>query len=238
MWSNPNTELCPIALFKMYQSLRPLEYCHPTDPFYISTNTKFTLPEITPNTNEKWFKAQPIGVNRLASLMSSMSKRAGIRYLTNHSARKHLVQKLSDGGIPATHIMQISGHKNVNSINNYSSININQQKEISKIISNNIKRPLSCSQSSNIPPNNLSTFTNINHATTSAPLLNVQPSVSPSFPRPSSHETSEIKDTIKELFQNCNMTVNTMSIHFNYGSDCQPIKRRRINVIYSDSDDD
>jgi len=37
-------------------------------------------------------------------------------WLTNHSARKHTIQKLNDNEIPPTHIMQLSGLKNVQSI--------------------------------------------------------------------------------------------------------------------------
>ena len=55
--------------------------------------------------------------------------------LTNHSARKHMIQKLNDNDIPPTHIMQLSGHKNVQSITNYSGLILNQQKNISCILS-------------------------------------------------------------------------------------------------------
>ena len=48
-----------------------------------------------------------------------MAEKAGI---TNHSARKRMIQKLNDTDIPPTHIMQISGHGNVQSINNYSNV--------------------------------------------------------------------------------------------------------------------
>jgi hypothetical protein len=48
--------------------------------------------------------------------------------------RKHLVQRLSDAGVPANQITQISGHKNVNSINNYSKLNSEQNREISRIL--------------------------------------------------------------------------------------------------------
>ena len=54
--------------------------------------------------------------------------------LTNHSARKHLVQKLRDANVPPTDIMQISGHKNVQSIINYSSISETQQKCYSNML--------------------------------------------------------------------------------------------------------
>ena len=55
--------------------------------------------------------------------------------MTNHSARKTMIQKLNDNQVPPTHIMQISGHKNVQSINNYSSLNSRQLQTISAIIS-------------------------------------------------------------------------------------------------------
>ena len=56
--------------------------------------------------------------------------------LTNHSAHKHMIQKLiNDSDIPPTLIMQLSGHRNVQSITNYSGLNLNQQKNISGILS-------------------------------------------------------------------------------------------------------
>ena len=55
--------------------------------------------------------------------------------LTNHSARKHLVQKLNNNEIPPTQIMQITGHRNVNSVNNYSSLSDKQKEKISGILS-------------------------------------------------------------------------------------------------------
>ena len=77
-----------------------------------------------------------MGVNKLNTLMKTMASKANINNerLTNHSARKHMIQKLNDSEIPPTHIMQLSGHKNVQSITNYSSLNLNQQKNISDIL--------------------------------------------------------------------------------------------------------
>lgn len=88
---------------------------------------------------DQWFKRQPIGVNKLGSIMKRMTTSAGIvgeKKLTNHSARKHLVQKLSENNVPANQIMQITGHKNIQSINNYSSLNEIQHRNISSILSN------------------------------------------------------------------------------------------------------
>lgn len=65
-----------------------------------------------------------------------MCDKAGVEgQKTNHSARKTTVTSLVHAGVPPTQVMQISGHKNVQSINNYSSASIKQQKQMSKIIS-------------------------------------------------------------------------------------------------------
>ena len=54
--------------------------------------------------------------------------------ISNHSARKHLVQKLRDSNIAPTEIMQITGHKNVQSIINYSEISISISRLMSRVI--------------------------------------------------------------------------------------------------------
>ena len=55
--------------------------------------------------------------------------------LTNTSTRKYCVQKLQEKNIAPTDIMQVTGHKNVNSINNCSEITLQKQKEMSEILS-------------------------------------------------------------------------------------------------------
>ena len=54
--------------------------------------------------------------------MKDCTQLAGIgkdKRITNHSARKTLVQKLQDNNIPPTQItVQITGHKNLQSVNN------------------------------------------------------------------------------------------------------------------------
>ena len=62
---------------------------------------------------KNWFKAQPMGVNKLNNIMKDMTQAAGISGKTNHSGRKTLVQKLQDSGVPPNQIIQITGHKNL-----------------------------------------------------------------------------------------------------------------------------
>ncbi|XP_053376908.1 uncharacterized protein KIAA1958-like [Mercenaria mercenaria] len=119
----------PVHLYKLYSQKRPDEMCKPDSPFFLTPNDK---------PQRCWFKKTPLGINKLYNIMRDMKAEAGIENprITPYSSRKHLVQTLNDAGVPANQIMQISGHKNVNSINNYSKINNDQSRNISKILSN------------------------------------------------------------------------------------------------------
>jgi hypothetical protein len=235
MWpNNADPNRCPIAAYIKYSDKRPPTYCSPTDPFYLATNTRLIDAATTADEHLAWFKRQPIGVNKLSTIMAKMSESAGIRRLTNHSARKHLVQKLSDAGIPANQIMQVTGHRNVNSINNYSSININQQKTISNIIANPEQHgPPPPIQPQPIPDINVPHSPSF-HAAQPSPLqikdINIPQTTtatSATFP--------------KELFNNCQVKVDHMTVNIvnNYHqNDPTPKRRRILNVISSDSDDE
>ena len=136
LWANlENPERCPVQIYKIYAKKRPSGYSLPHHPFYIASTTK-PLPSL----EETWFKRNPVGTNKLGTMMSKMVKNSRIstdKHLTNHSARKFLIQKLSDNNVPPTHIAQISGHKNLNSINRYSRINNDQHRAISNLLHQN-----------------------------------------------------------------------------------------------------
>ena len=142
IWENTsNKSRCPVSVFKKYMQLRPADYCNENDPFYIASNPRSTSDKFNfkPAT-DYWFKKQPIGVNKLATFMKRMSATlpgCDAKNLSNHSARKYLIQKLVDNEVPPTDIIQISGHKNVNSVNSYSHINEKKHKRISAMITNN-----------------------------------------------------------------------------------------------------
>ncbi|KAH3775758.1 hypothetical protein DPMN_163908 [Dreissena polymorpha] len=65
-------------------------------------------------------------------MLKAMAKDDGFlkhKRITNHSVRKFLVQKLRNANIPPTETMAITGHKNVQSITNYSNISVEQQQK-------------------------------------------------------------------------------------------------------------
>jgi integrase len=52
---------------------------------------------------------------------------------TNHSARKTTVTSLLHYDVEATNIMQLTGHRNVQSINDYSTVSLKQQQHMSTL---------------------------------------------------------------------------------------------------------
>lgn len=64
-----------------------------------------------------------------------MTKVAGISGKTNHSGRKTLVQKLQASWVSLNQIVQIMGHKNLQSVDNYSSLQEKQMESILCILS-------------------------------------------------------------------------------------------------------
>ena len=100
--------------YKLYASKRPYGFSSGDDSFYLS---KRTIP-LADERSDLWYFKQTVGEKKLASFMKEMSSKVNFtgKKITNHSARKHLVQKLRDENVPPTDIMQISGHRNVQSV--------------------------------------------------------------------------------------------------------------------------
>ncbi|KAK7088678.1 hypothetical protein V1264_022571 [Littorina saxatilis] len=100
-----NDERCPVAVYKTYAALRPKDYCDVSFPFYCATNyTKEASLEFA------WFKRQPVGKNKLSLIMKKMCSKAGIgnQHFTNHSARKYVVQKLSEKKVPPNNVQSVN----------------------------------------------------------------------------------------------------------------------------------
>ncbi|XP_070201054.1 uncharacterized protein KIAA1958 homolog [Littorina saxatilis] len=133
-WATPAApDRCPVQLYKEYQSRRPSHCSGADDPFYIATTTVKD-----PTQDCTWFRAQPIGQKKIGLIMKNMALKSGLegsKKITNHSARKTMIQKLVSNDVPPTHIVQISGHRNLNSLNAYSSITQEQHRDISQLIS-------------------------------------------------------------------------------------------------------
>jgi len=103
-------------------------------PFYLAINNTLKADSLA---RKGWFKSSAVGVNSLNSLMKTMVQKAGIENdrLRNHSGQKTMIQTLSERDIPPTQIAQLSGHKNLKNIENYSTVSTKQQLHMSKVLS-------------------------------------------------------------------------------------------------------
>lgn len=103
----------PVHVYKMYKEKRPPSMLEPDSSFYLAVNYFKTETHASVEGNN-WFKAQPMGVNKLDNIMKDVTQAVGISNSgkTNNSGRKTLAQKLQDSGVIPNQIIQIiAGHK-------------------------------------------------------------------------------------------------------------------------------
>ena len=123
MWATGHEERCPVMLFEEYVAQRQSAMCLSDSPFWLAINYN--------PSNGKFLKNQKMGVKKINGLMKAMveniSNASGQKY-TNHSNRKTLITKRSDIG-------QLSGHRNVQSLDSYAATPQETQQRMSSIIS-------------------------------------------------------------------------------------------------------
>lgn len=127
----------PLQYYEAYMSRRPAGFSNPEDPFYLSVRT-ISLEDYR---SEKWFLMQKVGERKLGTIVKTMKENGQLdqnKRLTNHSSRKYLAKKKRKNNVQGTDIIQISGHKNVASVNNYSVMTDDQHKDISNILSDTV----------------------------------------------------------------------------------------------------
>ena len=123
-----NTDRCPVKMFKTYIDRKPEPMKQPESPFYLA--------QIINLKSSVWYKASPLGVNSLGNFMKSMAVEAKLAGKhTNHSARRTMITTLRHENINPLDISQLSGHKNLKSIDTYSEASEEQQRRMSLAIS-------------------------------------------------------------------------------------------------------
>ena len=103
----------------------------------MQASSRFYL-QLIKNPNCKiWYRNAPIGKNTIGSIAKRIFGNAVLNSSkkSDHSARKTGIQCLLHAGIPPTNVQQLSGHKNVQSLNSYSTLSSNQQQKMSHILS-------------------------------------------------------------------------------------------------------
>ena len=73
MFAVVGSERDPVRAYDLYASKRPDDLKTPDSLFYLAINHTTTAVNTKP-----WFKAAPMGVNKLKSLMKAMAEKAGL----------------------------------------------------------------------------------------------------------------------------------------------------------------
>ena len=121
------TEKDPVAAYKLYAKKRSTGMNDSDAPFYLAVNN-CTKQE----SSKLWFKTSAVGQRKLNTLTRKMAVKAGLgANVKNHSGRKTIIHSLTNNNIPATDIIQLSGHKNLQSVTNYSVVPEKQQIKMS-----------------------------------------------------------------------------------------------------------
>ena len=126
IWPNNTTARCPIAIYKKFESKRPAKCKSPDFPFFLT---------ICHRPGDEWYFPVPMGERYLGNRMAEITKAAGlVEHFTNHSVRKTGITQLVHAGIHPNQVAQLSGHRNVGSINNYSAASVEQQQTMCRIL--------------------------------------------------------------------------------------------------------
>ena len=127
---------CPVEAYLKFSQKRPKSMCLQDSKFYLQPifvrNQSYDDLEI-------WYKRENLGEHSIKNFMKNMSATANLSYdrkITNTSARKFLVNQMKRAHVPPTDIAQKTGHKNVNSINNYGNINEDDQLAMGLVLRN------------------------------------------------------------------------------------------------------
>ena len=225
----------PVVIYKLYASKRPISMSGEETPFYLAQNVLRNSDRDKP-----WHIDGPLGVNKLNSLMKTMASKAGLRgRLTNHSGRKTMMQELVNNNVPPNQIIQLSGHSNLKSVNNYSKLSGKQQQDMSRIISNftNVTQPEN--STALVRPSSSSLVAQSNEALehSSFALLGRQNAMQLHSTNSFQQNTVDVDETRKAnvaMFSGATITGGEITININGPASK---KRRTNNIIFSDTDE-
>jgi len=121
-------------MYILFMKKRPTQ--DPESRFYLTVNRYWDK-----KPDASWFTAAPMGKDTLGNIAKVLSEKAGFSAKhSNHSGRKTFITNLLDSGCAPTEVAQLSGHKNLASLNHYHTLSLQRQQELSDIIHNPIKR--------------------------------------------------------------------------------------------------
>jgi len=77
-----------------------------------------------------------LGKNKIGEFLAKAARNAGLPgNLTNHSVRKTCISRLMYAGVPENYVAQLSGHKNLKSLDSYKTASDDHQRKLSLTLS-------------------------------------------------------------------------------------------------------
>ena len=174
-----------------------------------------------------------------------MTDAAGISEKTNHSARKTAIQTLLHADVAPTAVMQLSGHKNIQSLNSYSHLSIDQQRKLSNVLASS-SNYVSTAHPSNLPcpakvqpssqtqrmTHGQDDISNISDLQLDASILNdllndefLEPSIPDKIVQPPRSHFTTSAIPVPITFSNCTFTGNVV-ININNHTICSPANKK------------
>ena len=221
---------CPIESYKTYLKHRPAEMMDENCPFY--------LQDIKNPKTEIWYQTMRVGKNKLNDFAKTMATELNLNGKhTNHSARRTMIQQLSESGIQDNDIIAVTGHRNAEALNSYKAPSTAVMNKMSSILAQRI-----CTAPASNQPSTSATSTSTleteefwdihgdeldqvlssieTHETAGKEItVNVPKSINPVNPQSSS--TRHVPLSLLNGTITGNVTVN---INYNYS---EPLKKRR-----------
>ena len=121
------TERCPVKIYKEFARHRPLEMNKPDSPFYLAVKHQ-RKPD-----DDVWYMRSPLGKNEIGKFLSTAASLQG--RVTNHSVRKTCISRLLDANVSNNFVAQLSGHRNLKSLDAYKSASYEHQRRMSLALS-------------------------------------------------------------------------------------------------------
>ncbi|CAH3187324.1 unnamed protein product, partial [Porites evermanni] len=116
----------PVEFYKAFRSHRPEAMLQPDAPFYLAINHRRK-----PN-DKVWYLDRPLGKNGIGKFLKDAFAAAKLddtnkKKVSNHSVRKTSVRRLLEADVQPNFVAQLSGHKNLKSLDSYHSASLKRQ---------------------------------------------------------------------------------------------------------------
>lgn len=147
-----NSDRCPVKFYHIFKSHRPIEMNTIESPFYLAVKHNREL------SDPVWYLKTPLGKNQIGKLMSSAAKAAcisGGKKIANHSVRKTSIGRLLDADVAENYVAQLSGHKNLESLQSYKTPSLQHQRRMSETLSRAPQQSLLPQSSHSMSPHNV-----------------------------------------------------------------------------------